>query len=756
MIKLKLRYNTLEKLLIGKKWFLLFLLVGLNLGLINSSNIFNTIPTEASSPTWPSSWTPIVVDPDEGVATGVEILKAEYAVDATHHFFRITTQASFAVGSTIGVLVNDGASDNTWDAAIATYWSTTWSGRSYNWSGSQWTNYEINAAHIRLNSGIFGVELAAEKSLIPTNFDSNDYIKIVSTNNYPRPFDNSGYWLNQQNPTNSVDDQTAPTIIDSTTPSLSAGTHSPASPTDQNNVTFSVNVTDNVVVQAATLYYSTNGGSSWQTSAMSGGLSYNATIGPFSAYTTVWYYFNASDLAGNTQTDPTGAPANYYSFVVADIDPPIIKLLSPKVNQSGITLGENITLEIIDNVSVDTVLYNWDNGPNQTALNGENYTITVPTDYGAHILRVYANDTSNNWNTSKYLFTVGSVLSGKISDTLIGTPIPSASILLINDTTGGLIDSMMTNTTGHYRFTGLAVGQYGINVSAIGFYPNSASGVIVVVGVETIQDFDLIEAEKPVFTSISPANNSLIPQNTQITVNITDNYGLYQIHHYWDNESTNTSLVVYGNSTYSYIVTNLPNTLGIHILHVFVEDIGISVGYSKYLFNVSEVAIVMDPPEIIVNGIENATTYSETVLISVTITHNQPLSSIILWADLEEIRKLVFYLDNNLTLTNVSSTSWTFSISLDTNKLINGDYSVGIEVIDSHGISNEVTFFISIENLATSSPDIPLTTSSTDIPSSSAGISTIPTTITGFAYVILVFLMVFTGIKKRYMKKTGK
>jgi hypothetical protein len=745
VIKLRLRYNKLEKILKGKKGLFLFLLFGLNLGLINSTNIFNTIPTEASSPTWPSSWTPIVVDPDEGTATDVEVLKAEYAVDATHHFFRITTQASFAVDSAIGVLVNDGASDNNWDTAIGTYYSSTWSGRSYNWTGSQWTNYDSNADHIRLNSGIFGVELAAEKSLIPINFDSNDYIKIVSTNNYARPFHNPSYWLNQRNPTGSVDDQTTPTIIDPTAPSVSAGTHSPASPTDQNNVTFSATITDNVVVQSATLIYSTNGGSSWNTSAMSGEPSYNTTVGPFSAHTNVWYYFNASDLAGNTQTDPVGAPTNYYSFVVTDIEPPGIKLLSPLVNQSGIGPGENITLEIKDIVSVDTVLYNWDNNPNQTAINGENYTITVPTDYGAHILRVYANDTSNNWNTSKYLFTVGSVLSGRIDDAFIGTPIPSASVLLINSSTGIVIDSMTTNTSGHYRFVGLAVGQYRVNVSAIGFYPNSASGVNIVEGVETIQDFGLLEAENPIITLISPVNNSLIPQNTQITIDITDNYELYQIHHYWDNENTNTSLIVYGNSSYSYIVTNLPNTPGIHILHVYAEDAGISVAYNKYRFNVSEVVIVMDPPEIMVNGIENATTYSETVLITVTITHNQPLSSIMLWADLEEIRELIFYIDNNLTLTNVSSTSWTFSVSLDTNKLINGDYFVGIEVIDIHGLSNEVTFFISIENIPTSTTDISSSSSSTDI-------STNPTVTTGFTYVFLVFLMLFTGIKKRYMK----
>ncbi|MHA2227074.1 MAG: hypothetical protein ACXAC8_17800, partial [Candidatus Hodarchaeales archaeon] len=165
------------------------------------------------------------------------------------------------------------------------------------------------------------------------------------------------------------------------------------------------------------------------------------------------------------------------------------------------------------------------------------------------------------------------------------------------------------------------------------------------------------------------------------------------------------------------------------------------------------------PPEIMVYGIENATTYSEVVLITVTITHNQPLSSIMLWVDQEATRILIFHSDDNLTLINVSSTSWTFSVSLDTTTMRNGDYSIGIEVIDSQGIGNITIFFISIENIAT--------TTTTDLPSSSTMPTTSPTTtkttITsisttepiispGFPYLILLITLIPVVIIRRKSK----
>ncbi|MHA2365163.1 MAG: right-handed parallel beta-helix repeat-containing protein, partial [Candidatus Hodarchaeales archaeon] len=212
--KHKIRKSPYNREKLSKKKWILLLIMGFSIIYVNPSILFNTIPSSASSPVWPSSWTLIVSDPDEGYTSGVEILKVEYAEDATHYFFRITTESNVATNYNFGVLINDGSNDTNWDGAVGSYNSAGWSGGTYSWNGTQWITIELDGTHIRVNSGISGVELAAQRSTFPFSIDINStYFKVVSTSSYPRAFHNSLYWQDQRNPTNSVDDQTVTTLM---------------------------------------------------------------------------------------------------------------------------------------------------------------------------------------------------------------------------------------------------------------------------------------------------------------------------------------------------------------------------------------------------------------------------------------------------------------------------------------------------------------------------------------------------------------
>ncbi len=90
--------------------------------------------------------------------------------------------------------------------------------------------------------------------------------------------------------------------------------------TDQDNVTITANVTDNLGVRSVILYYKNNesdkiNDSAWYTIPMTG-TPYQATIGPFPGNTTLFYYVEASDVADNKVVSPMDAPTNYTEVII--------------------------------------------------------------------------------------------------------------------------------------------------------------------------------------------------------------------------------------------------------------------------------------------------------------------------------------------------------------------------------------------------------------------------------------------------------
>jgi parallel beta-helix repeat protein len=84
-----------------------------------------------------------------------------------------------------------------------------------------------------------------------------------------------------------------------------------------------------------------------------------------------------------------------------DTTVPTIILTSPTnatVQPSGTTIDVAVT-----DTHLHTVLYHWDGATNQT-WSGE-YETSLPTGETQHVLRVYANDSVDNWASEEYVFT---------------------------------------------------------------------------------------------------------------------------------------------------------------------------------------------------------------------------------------------------------------------------------------------------------------------------------------------------------------
>lgn len=90
--------------------------------------------------------------------------------------------------------------------------------------------------------------------------------------------------------------------------------------------------------------------------------------------------------------------------ITGDIEPPVIIFVPPTpANNSTVNVNYvYVNTTITDNVAVDTALLEW-NGTNFTMAGAEpNYYLNVTgLADGLYIYRVYANDTSNNWNVSE-------------------------------------------------------------------------------------------------------------------------------------------------------------------------------------------------------------------------------------------------------------------------------------------------------------------------------------------------------------------
>ena len=202
------------------------------------------------------------------------------------------------------------------------------------------------------------------------------------------------------------------TVVDLTPPEILSVVQNPAAGSVEydDSVTVTAHVTEDTDasgVSSVTLWYSTDGGATWNSIAMTltSGTAYDgyweATIPAYPYDTEVWYYIEAEDVAGNTALDPPTAPANYYSYTVDDFTPPVIDSVvwSPSgtiMYYEDVEVSAHVTEDTdASGVSIVELIYSTDGGVtwntiSMTRVSGDEYdgvyNATIPNQpYGTTV-----------------------------------------------------------------------------------------------------------------------------------------------------------------------------------------------------------------------------------------------------------------------------------------------------------------------------------------------------------------------------------
>ncbi|MCL6579391.1 MAG: hypothetical protein K6T73_08400 [Candidatus Bathyarchaeota archaeon] len=189
-------------------------------------------------------------------------------------------------------------------------------------------------------------------------------------------------------------------------------------------------------------------------------------------------------LQGSSSSDRV---YNITVTTVGDIEPPVIIFVPPTpINGSVINVTYvYVNTTITDNVAVDTAILSW-NGINFTmAGTGPNYYLNMTSlADGLYIYRVFANDTSNNWNVSetRYVTVNTSIVNlppvVRLVAPLNGTILPARNVTVAynvtDDNTALLGCDIYSNTSGVWQIDG---SQNVLNATTSSFnYTNLSNG----------------------------------------------------------------------------------------------------------------------------------------------------------------------------------------------------------------------------------------------------------------------------------------
>ncbi len=218
------------------------------------------------------------------------------------------------------------------------------------------------------------------------------------------PYDDLGMyfytvWANDTNNWNNTGPEDF-TIQDTDGPFFDNLNDSPDPQENAGYVNITVDVTDDIAVDTAWINITYPDGSSTNISMNSGtgdGWYLETSYNPLGIYTyTVW----GNDTSNNWNSTGPG------TFLIQDTDGPYLDNLNdvPDPQENGNHV--NITVDVTDDVGVDEVWIivtypdsSWLNVSMEKGSGDEWYFYTTYDDLGIHTYRVWAKDTSNNWNT---------------------------------------------------------------------------------------------------------------------------------------------------------------------------------------------------------------------------------------------------------------------------------------------------------------------------------------------------------------------
>jgi hypothetical protein len=336
---------------------------------------------------------------------------------------------------------------------------------------------------------------------------------------------------------------------DTQAPQISNVQHSPAAPTDQDQVTVTATITDNVGVASATLFYDDGSGS--KSTPMSGsGSTYTAKMGPFATGKTVTYYVEAKDAAKNAGKSQSG------SFTVTtggDKQAPQISNLQHSPSVPKDTDQVTVSATITDNVGVASAILYYDDGngwKNMTMTGtGSSYSARIgPFSAGMKVnYYVEAKDAAGNTNWSQQAsFSV--IASGDSTPPTItnvqhipNSPKDTDQVIItatITDNVGvssamiyysdgsGTQNKTMTNTGSSYF---IILGSFGAGKTVIYYIEakdakgNSAKSPTA----SFIVQSGSADTENPVIKNVAHSpTNPTSNNNVIVTATITDNVGV--------------------------------------------------------------------------------------------------------------------------------------------------------------------------------------------------------------------------------------
>jgi|GEM_PF-6507534 len=488
----------------------------------------------------------------------------------------------------------------------------------------------------------------------------------------------------------------------------------PDGSTTGENVTVIYNVTDNMdLILDCDIYSNTSG--TWQIDGSR--QTYNATNGNWSYSNLVNGIYIWNVECRDDSNNSAFAPDNW-TFTVnvtgPDLIPPDVWNVSANpqvINQSDSTMLEAYAH---DNVAVDSVLaqvtYPDLTQANYTMVPGMIvhqylYNFTNTAQIGNYSVRIFANDTSNNWNTTETTWFVVQTIPGAGNTTTIITQpannsifnlsqifVASANVTAVGGDVIGcnatitfsnntvLNTSQPVNVLGNILNGTTVVTQWNVTAAAVGVSnitvtttcEQGGSSFDTVYNITVINETGDIEPPVIIFVPPTPANGSVVNVNyVYVNTSITDNVAVDTAILDWNN----TNFTMAGAEPNYYLnVTGLAN--GLYIYRVYANDTSNNWNVSETRYVTVNTTMPNLPPVVNLTSPLNNTVFhnQQDINFSYIATDDNDLSFL-----------CTIFLDNIANQSQITQNNTITNFTI--NGIAKGIHSWRVECIDSGGLT---------------------------------------------------------------------
>jgi PGF-pre-PGF domain-containing protein len=302
------------------------------------------------------------------------------------------------------------------------------------------------------------------------------------------------------------------------------------------------------------------------------------------------YNYTWKSYGNGTDNNYNVSETRSYTVNASDSTFPQIVIITPLNNTNSTNINLDVNYTVSDNIAISSCWYSNDTYSINLSLGSNCVNLTnITWSQGSHNVTVYANDTSNNINSSRISFTVDSI--PPYFNTLANQSLNTAQSLSYDiDATDavmglGVFAINWTSTFSINSSTGLLVnasaltaGNYYINVS-INDTLGNLNSTILFVNVTNVPD-----TTAPYFTTI-PSNLSInYTQSIGVDFNATDGiaFGTYAV---------NDSKFAINSS--GWLRNDTALGVGIYFINISINDTSNNLNSTIYLINLSKATITL-------------------------------------------------------------------------------------------------------------------------------------------------------------------